>query len=264
MYFPQNNILKAHRDGKKSYGMYVQSPSKRFIEMTAASGMNFVRLDLEGGIFDMESLGNMIMVARACGITPFVRVPQPLDETLIRRAISLGAMGIQLPEITSYEEVEYAVHATKTPPVGGYNGGHRSFITGFGLSGDEYNAWAQEHILLCVQIESKEAVERLDDILKIPGLDMVASGRGSLAKSYGYSSQYHPEMFRLERETMKKAIAMGKIASAAYSVLDDEGLYEHIKKCGEMGVSVFSLGVDRAMSAVLQRAVQKADAQFTQ
>lgn len=258
--YPQNRVVKAFEEGRKSYGLYLHSPSKKMIELMGAAGMDFVRLDLEGGVYDMETLANLIMIARACGVTPFVRI-FPLDKVLIKKVISMGAMGIQLPEIKGYEDVELGVMAAKVAPIGGYVSGGSPF-GGYGALNEVYCNWARKNIIVSVQIEQREAVKDLDAILEVPGLDMICSGRGSLARSYGISSQYHPEIIEIERQTMRKALDAGKIASVCYSVMDDDGLFERVREFGKMGVSAFAFGGDNGVASVLRNLTKRANDLF--
>lgn len=139
-----------------------------------------------------ETLENMVRAAECAGITPLVRVPNPMPGAILR-ALDCGAQGIVVPHVRSAAEAAQAVAASRYHPLGarGISGGR---TTGFGtLSLGTYFDRANSEIMVVAMIEDKEGVDNLDAILSIPGVDMVLEGAIDLSQSYGVPGQaQHP------------------------------------------------------------------------
>lgn len=244
MNLPINKILQAHKEGRPSYGIYMRTAVPKMVEMMAGADLDFVRIDLELANINLENLENMIKTAHLCGITPTVRVNDN-DENLIQRILNMGALGIIIPEVRGYEDVLYASKALNLHPDGSRYAGPTTWLGGYNsISGEEYVNWARENTFLSVQIEHTSAIDELDEILSIPGLKMIQSGRGTLSHDLNAKSQYDPEVVELEKKVMKKAIAAGKLTSVQYyPMLRDEDV-QTIKDYVAMGVNSISIGTD--------------------
>lgn len=239
-----NRIREAYRKGEPAFGTYVKTPSPTIIELLAYAGLDFVRVDLNSGHFNTETVENMIRAANAAGITPIVRVERN-DPLQIQAAIDMGALGIIVPEVSGRVDVEAAVRAAKLPPQGDrHPGGGKT--AGFGLvSTSDYAAWAAEHIILSVQVETKRAVEEVDAIAALPGLDMVQSGRGTLSYEYGVpGEQYHPTVLNAERTVVESGLRAGKMVALQYYPLRDRTHVQTVRQWIEQGVLCHSLGID--------------------
>jgi 4-hydroxy-2-oxoheptanedioate aldolase len=214
------------------------------IELLGYGGLDFVRIDLNGGHFDTETVENMIRTANAVGVTPVVRVERN-DPLHIQAALDMGALGIIIPEVDGKAGVEAAVRAAKLPPHGERHlpGGAR---TRYGLvDAKAYAAWASENITLSVQVETRSAVADVDAIVKLPGLDMVQCGRGTLSYEFGVpGEQYHPKVMDIEKMIVDKALAAGKLVGLQYYPFRDWTHVDAVKAWIKRGVQCLSLGID--------------------
>ncbi|MBX3143577.1 MAG: hypothetical protein KF813_07475 [Trueperaceae bacterium] len=240
-----NRVVQAFSQGRKSYGIYVMTPATRMIELLASSGLDFVRIDMEGGFLNLESVNDMIRACHAYGITPFVRVQGP-DEWQIRSVLKMGALGVIIPRVSSAAEVEQAVRAAKPPPLGERHINSLSPTGGFGaLTEAEHLSWVRKNIVLSAQIETRAGVESVADIVKVAGLDMVQSGRGDLSYSYGVSGdQYHETVLRAEKSVIDAGRSAGLITSVQYYPMRHQDHISRVRTWAEYGVSSLCLGSD--------------------
>lgn len=241
-----NRVRQNFKEGRPSFGIYVSSASTDMIEFLAKAGLDYVRIDMDGSSKNPETIHNMINTAHAFGITPFVRVPIPLDEGTVDRVLKMGALGIIVPRVTSRADVEEAVRVVKARPYGERH-----------LAEDELE-WAAENIILSVQVETREGVEAIDDIVSIEGLDMVQSGRGDLSYSYGVpGQQYHPTVLAGERAMVEAGIRAGKIVSTQYYPLRHPEHVQTVLDWKKEGVHCLNLGGDGDIVYVFQRLLEE-------
>jgi len=239
-----NRVRLAYVEGRPSFGVYARIPTPATIGLLGAAGLDFVRIDMVENHFGPDTLTAMIQAAHASGITPFVRVPR-LDRDLIRAALDMGALGVVVPEIESAEDLDVAVRASKLPPLGERRIGLSGVDGHGGIAAAEYAAWAAQHVMLAVQVETRGAIAELDAILAAPGLDMVLGGRGTLSAQFGMPGQRdHPRVLEIESTVMRKAREAGKITSVTHFPLRDPAQAEVIRGWLARGVHSVCLGAD--------------------
>lgn len=246
----KNRIVEAAKEGRPSFGVYVFSSSPKMIEILGFAGLDYVRIDMESSYQNPETVHRMITTAHAVGITPMVRIPEAIDGqidvNLIDRVLKMGAMGIVLPRARSVEQVTKAARAVKAPPLGDRHVTVGGFSGGMGREdSEEHLAWANEHIILSVQVETKSAIESIEEIAAIPGLDMVQSGRGDLSYEYDVpGEQYHPVVLEAEERMIKAGLDAGKLVSVQYYPLKDRSQISGIQSFIDRGVHALNLGID--------------------
>lgn len=254
---PTNRVRQAYRDKRPSFGVYLRDPSPLMIEFLASSGLDYVRIDLTGGTMNPETVRDLIRTAHAAQITPFVRVER-LDPAQIQTVLGMGALGVVVPEVTGRADVETAIRAAKLPPLG-ERGLGLTGLDGYGLIGArEYAEWANENIILAVQVETRGAVDEADAIMALPGLDMVLGGRGTLSRHYGVPGQRdHPTVVAIEDAVMEKAFRAGKIVSVTYFPLRDRGQVEPLRQWIRRGAHCLCIGADMDIVYVYRRTLQE-------
>lgn len=246
----KNRIIEAAKEGRPSFGVYVFSSSPKMIEILGFAGLDYVRIDMESSFQNPETVHRMITTAHAVGITPLVRIPEAIDGdidvNLIDRVLKMGAMGIVLPRARSVEQVTKAVRAIKPLPHGDRHVTTGGFTGGMGReNAEEHLAWANENIMLSIQVETKSAIEQIDEIAAIPGLDMVQSGRGDLSYEYDVpGEQYHPKVLEAEENMIAAGLANNKLVSVQYYPLKDRSQISGIQSFIDRGVHALNLGID--------------------
>lgn len=190
------------RRGDVVLGMQHDSGSGEVMEVLGYSGFDYVLIDMEHSSYSITVAEEMVRAAEAVGLVPFIRVLKN-DPHLIMQAMDAGALGVFVPHVMDRADCEAALSAMRYMPEGrrGKSAGIRA--AGWG-SADwaSYQSWANSEPLLVPIIEDKEAVEQLEDILSVPGLELVSIGPGDLSQSYGAAGRglrAEPVMAALER-----------------------------------------------------------------
>ncbi len=190
------------RAGKLLVGMGHASGSEAIIEVMGYAGFDFVVVDMEHTGYSISVAERMVRAAEAVGIVAFIRVLRN-DQHTIMQAMETGAQGILLPHVMSRRDCEDALAAMRYTPDGIRGKCRYSRAASRGLSDwREYKRWANNETLLVPIIEDREAVDRMEEILSAPGLELVSVGPGDLSESYdapGMALRAEPVMAALER-----------------------------------------------------------------
>src|SRR3712207_4043860 len=163
-----NHVRQRLQAGEPSLGTWLALPSPEAAEYVATLGFDWLTVDSEHNPIDIRTQSLMFGAIAASGVAPLVRIPWNSGEN-IKRVLDAGAWGIVVPMVNSKEEAERAVEATRYPPLGARSVGGGMPALRFGTTGGEYLRRADEEILLVLQIEHIQAVERCDEILSVPG-----------------------------------------------------------------------------------------------
>lgn len=199
------NLRKELKEGKTLLGTFVwESSSPHVCRILASAGWDFVLVDTEHTSLSVETVGHLIATARDCSLPSIVRVPA-IERPYFSRPLDAGAAGIMIPRIETPEEVAQAVSYIKFPPQGTRGVGFGLTLTNYQMvKPGEHAAYLNETTLVVLQIETKGAVERMDEILSHPGVDVAYVGPFDLSHSLGIPGQFdHPLMI----STMEKIIA---------------------------------------------------------
>ncbi len=181
----QINTLKAMlRDGKVPVGITVTLDSSSAAEAMAYAGFDFLILDLEHYPIDIETIHQMVQATRGTNTTPVVRVAWN-EHWLIKVALDTGAYGVMVPMVSTKDQALAAVRAAKYAPEG-YRGFEPLYAAlRWDMSVRDYVAAANREVAVIIQIETPQAVENLEEILSVPGIDLVLPGPGDLAVAMG-------------------------------------------------------------------------------
>lgn len=199
-------------------GVLCTIPSPVIPQALAASGIDTVIIDMEHGAIDHAAAHAMIAATAGTNCAPMVRVAE-VDPVRVKRVLDLGAQGIIFPLVSSVQDAETAVASMKYPPLG---------IRGFGpfiaqsrwdTTLMEYAAKMQDDLVCVLTIETRQAVEAIEDICQVPGIDMIVPAPFDLSTDLGLMGQFeHPEfiaaMGRVEKAATAAGIPMGNVARA--------------------------------------------------
>lgn len=186
----KNKMKGKIASGQPAFGVSLMIPSPQVVEMIGRLGFDWILLDCEHGTMGLESLELMIMAAEESGLTPIVR-PENKNPDVIQRVMDRGAMGVQVPHVNTADDAVRAVQAVKFSPMGkrGLAAGTRPANYGIGSPAADYVQEANRETLVCVQIEDVEALDHLDEIVRVEGIDVFFIGPSDLSQSMGFPGQ---------------------------------------------------------------------------
>lgn len=180
--------------GECVYGMMIrQARDPGAPCIFAAAGFDFVFIDMEHGNYSMETVADLIRGARSVGLATIVRVPQ-LERLFISRVLDAGAEGIMVPMTSTREQAKEIIRWAKYPPFGERGLGGQTGQTDYRpAKADQLIKEANDHTVVIAQIETQEAVENIDAILSVEGIDVGLIGPNDLSVSIGIPDQLGSE-----------------------------------------------------------------------
>jgi 2-keto-3-deoxy-L-rhamnonate aldolase RhmA len=186
-----NTVKQALKEGKTQFGCNTSMlRSPEVPRILAAAGLHWSYLDSEHGGFDLETLQDLIRAANEAGLCPIVRVAD-LQYPLVARALDCGAQGVLFPRVESAELLEKAISWTRFPPEGVRGYGLQPTHVGYeAASMADIIAHSNANTMVVLQIETKTALERIDELLSVPKIDAVMIGPADLSISLGVAGQF--------------------------------------------------------------------------
>ncbi len=232
--------LKAKmREGGFCVGPFMKSASAAIVEVSGYAGLDFVLLDMEHGPVSYETLEHHILAAERVGTAPIVRVGA-ITESAIIRPLDKGAAGVLVPHVDSKSMAADVIRFSRFAPQGERGMDIYSRAAQYGhVPRQEYLRRANEGTLLAIQIEGAEGLHNLDEILAVPGSDVVFIGPYDLSQSLGLPGQIdHPEVVRTVEQIVERVRKSGRYAGM---YVDD---IPAAQKWIGLGVQFIALSVD--------------------
>jgi 4-hydroxy-2-oxoheptanedioate aldolase len=212
------NMIEIFREKlqTQAIGIFSKTSDPAFIEIMGYAGLDYVIIDLEHGPNTIQTAQNLIRAAQVAGIFPIIRVKESCG-SVMGEALDIGACGLQIPRITTKAEAEAVISRVKFHPDG--NRGMCRFVRAAAYSAKdrfEYFADANKSVII-LQIEGKEGIENIDDILSVKGIDVIFVGPYDLSQSLGLPGQVdHPsveeKMLEIVKKCVEKNITVGTFA----------------------------------------------------
>jgi len=225
----QLKLGEALRNRQRVYGTLIVSPSPSWPNIVSTIGLDFVFIDTEHIPIDRYDLSWMCRTYRAMNLPPVVRIPAP-DPYQACMVLDGGACGVIAPYVETVEEVQKLVGAVKTRPIKGNK--LERFLSGKSSPEPVLAEYLSKHNadnVLIVNIESKPAIDCLDDILKVPGLDAVLIGPHDLSCSLGIPEQYsNPVFIKAVDEIIRKACEHN-VGAGIHLIYPEDGLEQEIR-----------------------------------
>ncbi len=234
MELPVNTFKAAIRDGRQQIGIWNSIPEATVVEMLAGCGFDWLMIDAEHTALDPMGVLPLLQAAAPYPTHTVVR-PSALDVAEIKKLLDCGAQTILVPYVQSAEEARLAAAAVAYPPDGirGVAGITRASRFG-AIPG--YHRRAREEICLIVQVETVAALDALEEIAAVPGVDGIFIGPSDLAASLGHPGEAtHPKARAACVEAVRRVRAAGK--PAGFLGLD-EGFLEEIFAAGSVFTAV--------------------------
>jgi len=234
MDLPQNPFKRALKANKAQIGLWSSLSSNYSVEVIAGAGFDWILLDCEHSPNDLESVLTQLQAAAPYPTHPVVRVPWN-DMVNIKRVLDIGAQSLLIPYVSTAEEAKAAVAHTRYPPAGVRGVAGTTRATRFGRVKD-YAKRAHEEICVLVQVETQAAVDNIEAICAVDGVDGVFIGPADLHASLGYTGEIaNPKVKPMIDEAIKRIRKAGK---APGILTPNEADAKHWLGCGGLFVAV--------------------------
>lgn len=215
-----NRLRRLLARGQPAFGPNLQIPSPDLVEIIGLAGYDFVMLDGEHGAA-FTRLPELLLACDAAGITSIVRVPSH-ERSVLLPPLEIGAGGLQVPFVNNAAQARALVHETKYAPLGGRGVSAVSRAARYGfVDGRKYQRDANRETLLCVQLESREAVENAAEIAAVPGVDLIFIGPADLAQSLGEpTDRLTPATARVITDIIRRVGGLKPVSISAFAGAD--------------------------------------------
>lgn len=225
------------RGGEVLAGTWIKTPHPHVVELLALTPLDALVLDAEHAPFDRAALDLCILAGRA-GRMPVLVRPPSADPSHLLQALDGGADGVVIPHVRSADDARAAVLACRYRPRGrGYAGSTRA--AGYGTSGMAAHRAASEHVAIIAQIEDADALEAIDAIAAVPGIDALFIGRADLTVSLEASSPDDPKVIQAVKRICAAGAAAGRTVGMFLAQPDD------VAQWRALGASLFILSSDQ-------------------
>ncbi|MDE1937886.1 MAG: 2-dehydro-3-deoxyglucarate aldolase [Alphaproteobacteria bacterium] len=248
----ENKIKQRLQRGENVVGTFVKMTDPSSVEMIANAGFDFIAIDNEHTSMNRETVVNLIRTSEAYGIVSTVRVREN-DRAQILQALDAGSYGVMVPETSTRREVELVVERTKYAPMGkrGYSASQRS-ANYSNMDPREYAEFSNANTMVIAYCETAAALENLDDMLAVDGVDVMFVGPFDLTQALGVIGQpKHPKVLETIDMVVRKVRAAGK-AAGIISPNPAE-----TKRFHEQGFQYVIMGSDQAFIQGMGKAYMK-------
>lgn len=248
----QNPMLEKMKRGEPVLGCQVRSRSTLIAEMIAYGGLDYVFIEGEHFVHNVETAENLIRAVQAADVVPIVRIPSH-EDGLILQMLEAGAMGIIFPHIDTKEDALHAVREVKFAPLGNRGFGDSARASKFGfIPTDQYLKMVNENVMAIGMIESLEGIRNIDEILDA-GLDVIRIGAKDLSLDMGFGGVVTPEV-------REQVVYICKKVRDSKVILGDAGMgglasQSDFNEVCDLGCHMFTLGSDMAL--IKQQVVKK-------
>ena len=227
---------------KLSIGSWIQLGHPAVAEIMAASGFDWLAIDLEHSTISLGEAEDLIRIIDLKDVVPLVRLSSNNPEQ-IKRVMDAGARGVIVPMVKTPAEASFAVNAVKYPPEGERSIG-LGRAQGYGASFAQYFEWQKDESMVIVQIEHIEAVNNLEEILSVPGVDGYIVGPYDLTGSLGIPGDFEAPQYLDAIDQIQRISNRLRIPGGIHIVEPDpEALHESIRA----GNKFIAYGVDTRM-----------------
>lgn len=214
----KSKLFEAMETGRTPLGIFISSLDPASTDICAAAGFDYVILDGEHGRFSRVEVENHVRAARLHDCIPIVRILEN-SQTLIQSMLDVGAQGVMVPHVDTSDDARRAVAATRYSPKGKRGMCPACLAGEYGLDDwQQRTQAANENIVVVPIIESRKAVENIEEIVAVDGIDIVNFGPGDLSADMGIDLMREPE--KLEAQWRK---VLGACRAAGKRVLAPRG-----------------------------------------
>jgi 4-hydroxy-2-oxoheptanedioate aldolase len=246
MELPVNTFKRALAEGRQQIGLWNSIPGPVAAEAAASAGFDWVVIDTEHAHTDVPQVLGMLQAMAPYPVSAVVR-PASNDAVLIKRLLDFGAQTLLIPYVQTRAEAEAAVAAIRYAPRGMRGVAGLTRASRFGLV-EGYASRAETELCLILQVETAEALDRIEDIAGVEGVDGLFIGPADLAASMGFPGEPgHPEVKRAVEAAIRRIVAAGKPAG----ILTFDAAFA--RACMGFGTRFTAVGMDLALMITAAR-----------
>lgn len=238
MQYKKNRIIEKLRNDELVTSLKINCSDSIPVEIACMCGADCIWLDMEHCPSDYNEIGKQILAAKAHGAEVIVRTPRGAYSNLTR-PLELDASGVMVPHVMGYEDAKQVVYYSKFHPIGRrpIDGGNADGKYGL-LSMEDYIKYSNEEKLTIIQIEDIEALEDIERIASLDGIDMLFFGPADFSQSIGMPAHIGNERtMAVKRKVAEVARRYGKFAGTV-------GDPSNVKELYDMGYRFVNLGAD--------------------
>jgi 2-keto-3-deoxy-L-rhamnonate aldolase RhmA len=254
----ENKVKQKLRDGLPTFGSWLMIGDLASAEIMAGAGFDWITVDMEHAPITYQTLPALLAGIRSQGAEAFVRI-EDNDPVVIKRVLDCGAGGIIVPLVNNGTEAEAAVKAAKYPP-DGVRGVSLGRASGYGNNFQDYFDSINDEVLVLAQVEHYLAVEKIDEIVAVDGLDGIFLGPYDLSGSMGIVAQFdHPRMVEARKRVIEATRKAGK-AIGIHEVRPEAAPVETLLK---EGFNIIACSIDTVFLGTSTRRVAEQLKAFT-
>ena len=237
------SLKKRIKNGEVVHGCWLNLGSALTAEIVGSAGFDWVLIDLEHGAGNEKDVLAQMQALESSDTAVIVRVESGAKQR-IHRVLDIGAEGVMCPHISNAKEAGDVVYGLRYPPHGGRGVAKMVRATSFGKNFSDYYEAANDNIIGIVQVETAQALEHLDEIASIDGVDVLFIGPADLTMALGIFGQFdHPLFLNAVHATVAAAKKAGKATGILLFNSDD------YTKFYEMGIRMIACGADATFVA---------------
>ena len=235
-----DRLMEKLENRQRAIGSHITCNDPQQTEIIGDIGFDYLWIDTEHSAIGNYTLLQHLIATRAASVPAFVRIPWN-DPVLAKPVLEMGVQGLIFPMIETAADAERAVKSCLYPPEGIRGFGPRRAVR-YGLDSlDDYIKVESKQILKLIQIETRAAVDNIDAIARIPGVDILVLGPMDLSAAYGKLGKIHdPEVQQIYRQVVRKTHEAGKRILVSHGNTTPE----YIAMWVEMGMDLITIGGD--------------------
>ena len=207
--------------------------------MAKTGGFDWLAIDMEHSVIEMRDCQELIQAIDLCGVAPLVRVMSNNHDN-IRKVMDVGAQGVIVPNINTKQDAMEAVHSVYYPPLG-RRGVGLARAQNYGADFQSYLEWIQSNAIVIVMIEHIDAVNNLEEIFSVTGVDGFIIGPYDLSASMGFPGEFNKQQVI---EAIDKILEVGKTKGVSGGIHIVDPSVDLLQYYIEKGFSFIGYGMD--------------------
>jgi 2-keto-3-deoxy-L-rhamnonate aldolase RhmA len=227
------------KNNSLTIGSWLTIGHTSIIEIMATAGFDWLTIDMEHSAITLDKAQELILAIQSKDMDALVRVGKN-DELIIKQVMDAGADGVIVPMVCSKDDAERAVASVKYPPFG-KRGVGLARAQNYGIGFNEYKEWLNNDSIVIAQIEHKKAVENIEEIISVDGIDGIIIGPYDMSASYGFTGELDNEILLNAILTVEKACKAADFA-LGYHIIKSNHI--EVQEKIDLGYSFIGFSLD--------------------